>query len=144
MTTPSALERPTGVPFTRRLAARLVLLPALALSLLPPRRIRAVLAVLRRGAAPATTAQARSARDALCAVSLRCAGPQGCLPRSLGSALLCRLGGTWPTWCTGVRVVPPFTAHAWIEADGRPVGEGVPDDYFARLITVTAASRTAR
>ncbi|MGW5616618.1 lasso peptide biosynthesis B2 protein [Streptomyces sp. NPDC003877] len=144
MTTPSALERPTDVPFTRRLAARLVLLPALALSLLPPRRIRAVLAVLRRGAAPATTAQARSARDALCAVSLRCAGPQGCLPRSLGSALLCRLGGTWPTWCTGVRVVPPFTAHAWIEADGRPVGEGVPDDYFARLITVTAASRTAR
>ncbi|WP_309096939.1 lasso peptide biosynthesis B2 protein [Streptomyces sp.] len=144
MTTPSALERPTGVPFTRRVAARLVLLPALALSLLPPRRIRAVLALLRRGAAPATAAQARGARDALCAVSLRCAGPKGCLPRSLGAVLLCRLGGTWPTWCTGVRVVPPFTAHAWIEAEGRPVGEGVPDDYFARLITVPAASRTAR
>ncbi|MEG8279939.1 lasso peptide biosynthesis B2 protein [Streptomyces sp. AHA2] len=144
MTTPSALERPTGVPFARRLAARLVLLPALALSLLPPRRIRAVLAVLRRGAAPATAAQARNARNALCAVSLRCAGPKGCLPRSLGAALLCRLGGTWPTWCTGVRVVPPFTAHAWIEADGRPVDEGVPDDYFARLIAVPAARRTAR
>ncbi|GAA2524680.1 hypothetical protein GCM10010423_17750 [Streptomyces levis] len=144
MTTPSALERPTGVPFTRRLAARLVLLPALALSLLPPRRIRAVLGVLRRGAAPATAAQAGDARDALCAVSLRCAGPKGCLPRSLGAVLLCRLGGTWPAWCTGVRVVPPFTAHAWIEADGRPVGEGVPDDYFARLITVHAVSRTAR
>ncbi|MFE6526423.1 lasso peptide biosynthesis B2 protein [Streptomyces sp. NPDC057794] len=144
MTTPSALERPTGVPFTRRLAARLVLLPTLALSLLPPRRIRAVLAVLRRGAVPATAAQALNARNALCAVSLRCAGPKGCLPRSLGAVLLCRLGGTWPTWCTGVRVVPPFTAHAWIEADGRPVDEGVPDDYFARLISVPAARRTAR
>ncbi|MEV5356946.1 lasso peptide biosynthesis B2 protein [Streptomyces sp. NPDC093516] len=144
MTTPSALERPTGVPFARRVAARAVLLPALALSLLPPRRIRAVLALLRRGAAPATAAQARDARDALCAVSLRCAGPKGCLPRSLGAVLLCRLGGTWPTWCTGVRVVPPFTAHAWIEAEGRAVGEGVPDDYFARLITVPAASRAAR
>ncbi|MYS28862.1 polyketide beta-ketoacyl synthase, partial [Streptomyces sp. SID7804] len=54
MTTPSALERPTGVPLGRRLAARLVLLPAVVLALLPPRRIRAVLSLLRRGAAPAT------------------------------------------------------------------------------------------
>ncbi|MFE9676918.1 lasso peptide biosynthesis B2 protein [Streptomyces sp. NPDC006259] len=144
MTTPSALERPTGVPFARRMAARLVLLPALMLSLLPPRRIRAVLDRVRRGAGPATAAQAVDARNAMCAVSLRCAGPKGCLPRSLGAALLCRLTGSWPTWCTGVRVVPPFTAHAWIEADGRPVDEGVPDDYFTRLITVAAASRTGR
>ncbi|MGW0469478.1 lasso peptide biosynthesis B2 protein [Streptomyces sp. NPDC003027] len=141
MTTPSALERPTGVPFARRLAARLVLLPALALSLLPPRRIRAVLGFLRRGATPATATQAADARSAMCAVSLRCAGPKGCLPRSLGAALLCRLSGSWPTWCTGVRVVPPFTAHAWIEANGRPVDEGVPDDYFTRLITVGPRSR---
>ncbi|MEU1252768.1 lasso peptide biosynthesis B2 protein [Streptomyces chartreusis] len=141
MTTPSALERPTGVPLGRRLAARLVLLPTVALALLPPRRMRAVLGVLRRGAAPATAAQARQARDAMCAVSLRCTGPKGCLPRSLGAALLCRLRGTWPTWCTGVRVVPPFTAHAWIEAEGRPVGEDVPDGYFARLIAVEPAER---
>ncbi|WP_240136475.1 lasso peptide biosynthesis B2 protein [Streptomyces sp. MUM 178J] len=136
MTTPSALERPTGVPLVRRLAARLVLLPALALSLLPPRRIRAVLGVVSRGATPATATRARNARDAMCAVSLLCAGPKGCLPRSLGAALLCRLTGSWPTWCTGASVVPPFNAHAWIEAEGRPVGEGVPDDYFARLIAV--------
>ncbi|MFJ8106844.1 lasso peptide biosynthesis B2 protein [Streptomyces sp. NPDC096132] len=136
MTTPSALERPTGVPLPRRLTARLVLLPALAVALLPPRRIRSVLGVLRRGARPATAAQAQNARDAMCAVSLRCAGPKGCLPRSLGAALLCRLGGTWPTWCTGVRVVPPFAAHAWIEAEGDPVGEGLPEGYFARLVAV--------
>ncbi|MFF4509335.1 lasso peptide biosynthesis B2 protein [Streptomyces sp. NPDC001401] len=136
MTTPSALERPTDVPLARRLAARLVLFPAVALALLPPRRIRTVLGILRRGAAPATTAQAQNARDAMCAASLRCAGPKGCLPRSLGAALLCRLGGTWPTWCTGVRVVPPFTAHAWIEAESRPVGEGVPEGYFAPLLAV--------
>ncbi|MFW6694316.1 lasso peptide biosynthesis B2 protein [Streptomyces sp. MAR4 CNX-425] len=144
MTTPSALERPTGVPFPRRLAARLVLLPALALSLLPPRRLRAVLHLARRGATAATAVQAGDARDAMCAVSLRCAGPKGCLPRSLGAALLCRLSGTWPTWCAGVRVVPPFTAHAWIEADGRPVAEDVPDDYFARLLTVAPGSRSRR
>ncbi len=141
MTTPSALERPTGVPLGRRLGARLVLLPAVALALLPPRRIRAVLGVLRRGARPATPAQAQAARDAMCAVSLRCTGPKGCLPRSLGAALLCRLQGVWPTWCAGVRVVPPFTAHAWIEAEGRPVGEGIPDGYFARLMAVEPADR---
>lgn len=142
MTTPSALEQPTEVPFARRLAARLVLLPALVIALLPPRRIRAVLHLACRGATPASAAQAKQAREAMCAVSLRCAGPKGCLPRSLGAALLCRLAGTWPTWCTGVRVVPPFTAHAWIEVDGRLVDEGVPDDYFTRLITV--ASRSSR
>ncbi|GAA3117694.1 lasso peptide biosynthesis B2 protein [Streptomyces echinatus] len=141
MTTPSALERPTGVPLARRLTARLVLLPAVAFALLPPRRIRAVLGFLRRGAAPSTTEQAQNARDAMCAVSLRCAGPKGCLPRSLGAVLLCRLGGTWPTWCTGVRVTPPFTAHAWIEAEGRPVGEGVPQGYFARLMAVDPLPR---
>ncbi len=144
MTTPSALERPAGVPFARRTAARLVLLPAVVLSLLPPRRMRAVLGVVRRGARPATVAEAKGARDAMCAVSLRCAGPRGCLPRSLGAALLCRLAGSWPTWCTGVRVVPPFTAHAWIEAEGRPVDEGVPDDYFTRLMAVAPVSRPAR
>ncbi|MFF4801250.1 lasso peptide biosynthesis B2 protein [Streptomyces sp. NPDC001351] len=141
MTTPSALERPTGVSPGLRLAARLMLLPAVLLALLPPRRIRAVLGVLRRGAPPATTAQAQAARDAMCAVSLRCTGPKGCLPRSLGAALLCRLRGTWPTWCAGVRVVPPFTAHAWIEAEGHPVGEGVPDGYFARLVAVEPTRR---
>ncbi|MEU1072941.1 MULTISPECIES: lasso peptide biosynthesis B2 protein [unclassified Streptomyces] len=144
MTTPSALERPADVPFVRKLGARLVLIPAVVLSLLPPRRIRRVLNVLRRGAAPATATQAKNARDAVCAVSLRCAGPRGCLPRSLGAALLCRLGGTWPTWCTGARVVPPFTAHAWIEADGHPIDEGVPDDYFTRLMAVTPVGRRTR
>jgi|UniRef100_A0AAU3I6Y9 hypothetical protein len=144
MTTPSALERPSGVPLTQRLAAHLVLLPALVLGLLPPRRIRTVLGLLRRGAAPATAAQAQKARDAMCAASLSCAGPKGCLPRSLGAALLCRLGGTWPTWCTGVRIVPPFTAHAWIEAEGRPVGEGTPDGYFARLMAVAPLPRPTK
>jgi hypothetical protein len=143
MTTPSALDRPAEVPVARRLAARLVLIPAVLLSLLPPRRIRAVLGIARRGASPASAAQAKTAREAMCAVSLRCAGPRGCLPRSLGAALLCRLSGSWPTWCTGVRVVPPFTAHAWIEADGRPVGEGVPDNYFTRLICVAPVRRAA-
>ncbi|CCK25644.1 hypothetical protein BN159_1265 [Streptomyces davaonensis JCM 4913] len=144
MTTPSAIERAHDVPFGHRLAARAVFLPAVALSLLPPRHLRRFLELLRRGAAPADEERAKRARDAMCAVSLRCAGPKGCLPRSLGAALVCRLGGTWPTWCTGVRVVPPFTAHAWIEVAGHPVDEGVSDAYFARLIAVEPLSGSRR
>lgn len=102
-----------------------------------------MLGMARRGAEPASVAQAQDAREAMCAVSLRCAGPRGCLPRSVGAALLCRLGGSWPTWCTGVRAVPPFAAHAWIEVEGRPVDEGVPDDYFTRLMTVAPVPRPA-
>ncbi|MGW2184489.1 lasso peptide biosynthesis B2 protein [Streptomyces sp. NPDC001719] len=143
MSTPSALARPVGVPLGHRLAARAVLPSALLLARLSPRRVRALLAVLRRGAAPAGRGRAQAARDAVCAVSLYCAGPRGCLPRSVAAALLCRVWGVWPTWCAGVRVVPPFAAHAWIEAEGRPVGEGVPDNYFSRLLTVEPAGRDA-
>ncbi|GHC39482.1 lasso peptide biosynthesis B2 protein [Streptomyces cinnamoneus] len=143
MSTPGALARPAGVPLGHRLAARAVLLPALMLARLSPHRIRALLTVLSRGATPAGRDRAQAARDAVCAVSLYCAGPRGCLPRSVAAALVCRLWGVWPTWCAGVRVVPPFAAHAWIEAGGRPVGEGVPDDYFSRLLTVAPLGRNA-
>ncbi|MET7338538.1 lasso peptide biosynthesis B2 protein [Nonomuraea sp. NPDC005650] len=113
-------DRP-GLPWGRRLPALAAVAAAHLIARLPPARIRAVLTFARRGAAAATAEQARAARDAVLAVSLSCAG-EGCLPRSIAAALLCRLYGSWPTWCAGVRV-HPFGAHAWIEADGRPVDE---------------------
>ncbi|MGW4214237.1 lasso peptide biosynthesis B2 protein [Lentzea sp. NPDC004789] len=136
MTTPSALSRPTGVPFGRRIAARIAVAAATPLTKLKPRTLRKVLAAVRRGARPAAYDTAANARDAVLAVSLRCLGPQGCLPRSVAVALLCRMSGSWPTWCAGVRVMPPFGAHAWVEADGVPVGENVPPRYFRPLMTV--------
>jgi hypothetical protein len=101
-----------------------------------PQRIRAVLGWLRRGARPATFEQAKAARDAVVAVSLVCAVREGCVPRSLATALLCRLRGQWPTWCVGARRLPPFAAHAWVEADGVMVGEDYPPDYFRTFFTV--------
>ncbi|MFD9961395.1 lasso peptide biosynthesis B2 protein [Amycolatopsis sp. NPDC058986] len=136
MTTPSALGRPLPVPLGRRSSARLAVVLAKLIAKLPPRRIKALLRVLRRGARPASYEQAKSARDAVLAVSLTCRGPQGCLPRSLAAAVLCRFGGTWPTWCAGVRMKPPFGAHAWIEAEDRLVDEGAPSGYFGRLLAV--------
>ncbi|TDB91711.1 lasso peptide biosynthesis B2 protein [Actinomadura sp. KC216] len=141
MTVPSALHRPSGGPPARRAAARVAVSLARLLAHLPPGRIQTVLAVLRAGARPATYEQARAARDAVTGVSLTCLGPRGCLPRSLATALLCRLWGGWPTWCVGARTLPPFGAHAWVEAEGRLVEENVPDGYLVPLISVPPRPR---
>ncbi len=134
----SALERPDRPIATVRMAARGAVWLAHLLAVMPPRRIRAVLALLRRGARPAGYDEAKRARDAVLYVSLACLNTEGCLPRSLATALLCRMRGTWPTWCVGPRLYPPIALHAWVEAEGRPVDEPFPDGYFARLITVSA------
>ncbi|MFI9722364.1 lasso peptide biosynthesis B2 protein [Streptomyces sp. NPDC052396] len=125
----------------RRLLALLAVAVARRLARKPPARIRAILARLSRGARPATYAQARAARRTVVAVSLHCAGDQGCLPRSLATVLLCRAQGTWPAWAVGVRARPPFAAHAWVEAEGRMVEEEADPSYFRALFSVPAVKR---
>jgi Transglutaminase-like superfamily len=137
MSMPEAVfYQPGAVPLPRRLVTYLVVGAARLLATRSPRRIRAVLGWLGRGAVPATFEQAKAARDAVVAVSLHCAAREGCLVRSLATVLLCRLGGHWPTWRVGARRLPPFAAHAWVEADGVMVGEDYPPDYFRILFTV--------
>ena len=125
-----------GVPLRRRIPAKVVVGAARLLATQNPRRIRKVLGWVRRGARPASAPRAWAAHDTVVAVSLACAGREGCLPRSLATALLCRLYGEWPTWCVGVRRLPPLYAHAWVEAEGMAVDADVPPDYFRTLITV--------
>ncbi|WP_461083858.1 lasso peptide biosynthesis B2 protein [Streptomyces deserti] len=120
----------------RRLAARTAVAAALLVARLPPRRIRAVLNAVRRGARPADYAQALRARQDVTAVSTLCAG-RFCLQRSLATALLCRMRGSWPTWCSGVRM-PPFAAHAWVEAEGRRVGEPQDTVTYRTIISIPA------
>jgi hypothetical protein len=137
MSMPEAVfYQPRTVPLPRRIVTYLVVGAARLLATRSPRRIRAVLGWLRRGARPATFEQAKAARDTVVAVSLHCAAREGCLARSLATVLLCRLGGQWPTWCVGARRLPPFAAHAWVEANGIMVGEDYPPDYFRILFTV--------
>jgi hypothetical protein len=124
------------VPLPRRIVTYPAVGAARLLATQSPRRIRTVLALLRRGATPATVEQAKAVRDDVVAVSLHCAAREGCVARSLATVLLCRLRGQWPTWCVGARRVPPFAAHAWVEAEGVMVGEDYPPDYFRALITV--------
>lgn len=140
MSTPEAIfHRPRSVPLRKRILVTLLVGAARLLATQSPRRIRRVLGWLRRGARPATYDEAHVARSAVVAVSLACAAREGCLPRSLATILLCRLRGQWPTWCVGARRLPPFGAHAWVEADGNPVDEDYPPDYFRKFFTVPAS-----
>jgi Transglutaminase-like superfamily len=132
----AVFHRPRSVPLPRRIVTYLAVGGGRLLATQSPRRIRTVLGWLRRGARPATFDQAKAARDAVVTVSLVCAAREGCLARSLATVLLGRLGGQWPTWCVGARRLPPFGAHAWVEADGVMVGEDYPPDYFRTLFRV--------
>ncbi|GLH95719.1 hypothetical protein Pa4123_09910 [Phytohabitans aurantiacus] len=129
-------HNPRSVPLPTRLAAHAAVTAARVLARRPPRQIRRLLTRLRRGARPATREQVLDARQAVMAVSLVCAAREGCLPRSLAVVLLCRARGTWAAWCVGTRRLPPFSAHAWVEVDGEPVGEEFPADYFRTFFTV--------
>ena len=129
-------HNPRSVPLPRRILAHLVIGAARLLATQSPRRIRAMLGWLHRGTRPATFDEARAARDTVVAVSLVCAGREGCVARSLATVLLCRLRGMSATWCVGARRVPPFGAHAWVEVNGVPVDEPYPPDYFRTLFTV--------
>jgi Transglutaminase-like superfamily len=137
VSTPEAIVYdPRSMSFRRRMLVRLAVAAAQLLARQPPRRIRKVLSWLRRGAEPATFAQAKAARDAVIAVSLACAGREGCLARSLATIVYCRLHGQSATRCLGARRVPPFGAHAWIEVDGIAVDEPYPPDYFRTFFMV--------
>lgn len=129
-------HNPAAVGFGTRWGVRAVVVAARLLATRRPARIRRVMELASRGARPAGAAEATRAHTAVTAVSLVCAGREGCLPRSIAVALLCRVRGTWPTWCVGVRRLPPFAAHAWIEAGGEPVGENIPADYFRLFYSV--------
>ncbi|MER6813049.1 lasso peptide biosynthesis B2 protein [Spirillospora sp. NPDC000708] len=133
---PVALEPSVPLTRRRRAGARAAVGAARLIAALPPRRLRRVLAFLRRGARPASGEEALAARQAVVTVSVQCAG-QGCLQRSLATVLLCRASGTWPDWCTGVRL-EPFRAHAWVEAGGAPVGERAEVLAFAKTMVVAA------
>ncbi|MGH3569415.1 MAG: lasso peptide biosynthesis B2 protein [Pseudonocardia sp.] len=142
MTEPVVLLSPTQLTPGQRLTARLAVGAARLLAKAPPRHIRRVLFLVRRGGGPASAGHASAARQTVVSVSLRCAG-RVCLQRSLATALLCRMHGTWPTWCTGVRT-SPFRAHAWVEVNGVPIGESFGPSYYTAIMTVPPTREAAK
>jgi hypothetical protein len=131
-----APSQPVTVGLRDRLAAATAVGLARVIARLPPKRIRELLTKVKAGARPAGYAETRAARDTVLTVSVRCCGLRACLPRSIAVALLCRARGVWPTWCVGVIAAPPFTAHAWVEADDLPVDELVEAKFLKKLFDV--------
>lgn len=137
MTTPEVIDQGrVRLRPARRATVLLAVAVARVLATRPPNQLRGAMTVLAKGAVPAGAAQAERARRDVVSASYACASPEGCLPRSIATALVCRLAGRWPAWCVGVRAVPPFGAHAWVEADGRQVGEPYPEGYHRELFGV--------
>lgn len=134
MTVPVVSETRAPLSWRRRATATLAAGLAGGLVRLPPRRLRQILTLASRGARPATEAEASAARRAVVTVNARCAG-QGCLQRSVATVLLARLSGRWPDWCTGFRT-RPFSGHAWVETDGRPVDEPAGLSEFTTVVAV--------
>lgn len=142
MSMPVASESRSPIAWHRHVTARCVVVVARLLVRMPPKRLRQVLEAVARGARPATAEQALTARTAVVSVSARCAG-QGCLQRSVATVLLCRLGGRWPDWCTGIRT-QPFRAHAWVEAEGGAVGEPGSTSLYRTMVSVRHRGRRVR
>jgi Transglutaminase-like superfamily len=124
----------------RRLRAMAAVGAAGLLATQSPTRIMSLLGRVSSGAAPASRAHVLAAIDAVNAVGLPCRRSRGSLVRSIAAALLCRMSGVWPSWVVGVRMVGPFAAHAWVEAEGAPVGESHPDGYYLTLLIVPPRS----
>jgi hypothetical protein len=70
-------------------------------------------------------------------------GRAACLEISLTATWLAALRARAVGWCHGVQV-HPYTFHAWVEADGVPVGEPATTSTFLRTMTIPAQARTAR
>ncbi|WP_306208666.1 lasso peptide biosynthesis B2 protein [Actinoplanes sp. RD1] len=112
-----------AVPVPHRLVVSAAVGVARVLARRRPADLCRILATVRRGAPPASYAEAQRARNLVLTVSTRCCGRKACLQRSIATFLVCRAWGRSVTWCAGVLAAPPFTAHAWVEACGRPVDE---------------------
>lgn len=136
------LEPRARLPLHRRPLPMLAVAASRLLTRLSPHALERVLRLLSGGARPATRAEALGARSDVVSVSRRAAGPY-CLERSVAAALLARLRGSWPDWISGVSLMP-FAAHAWIEAEGRAVGESMRLDAFHKNIVVSRTPRTQR
>lgn len=134
MSSPIPLPRPVELKKHEWVAGVISITVAGFLSKLSPSQLERVLKMLKRGSRASSHTRAARARAIVTSISLRCAG-EGCVQRSIASAIICRMQGEWPTWHSGVRT-NPFRAHAWISVDGRPVDEPGSTSSFTPLISV--------
>lgn len=138
MTTPMALPAdPSRRPrLPHRLLGALGFWSAVLLLRFPLKYSVKTLAALKRRTRPASVPEAADAVAAARAAARRFPGRAACLELSLAAALTGILMRRAVDWCIGVRLMP-YAAHAWVEAEGTPVGEQEEPDRPFIVITRT-------
>lgn len=122
---PEQVWRPT---LGHRTLARVAVPLSWLLVRFSPRTIRRTLSLPFLGKRRPRPQEVLEWRNAVNHVSHHCAG-NGCLQRSVAVMIIGFMHGRAPVWCTGFRL-DPFSAHAWVEIDGAPIGEvGVVSEY---------------
>lgn len=130
MTTPGSFAAESRVlPLKQRVLIGLVVITAHTLAGRRPRWIRGIIRLLHRGSHPGTYEQVKAAQDSITTVSSAYSQQHWCMQRSLATILLCGLRGLSATLCIGIRGSVLTGAHAWVEAEGVPVGEDYTQDY---------------
>lgn len=76
----------------------------------------------RRCRQSATPVEAASMTTAVRSAARHRSGRVACLEQSLAAVLMAGLRRRSIQWCIGARLMP-YASHAWIEIDGRPIGE---------------------
>lgn len=110
------------------------LLGAVVLLRTPFPRLLATIAWLQQRTPRAANAQQAAEFVAAVAAAGRSArGRVACLERSLAVTLLGVVRRRRVEWCIGARLLP-YATHAWIEVDGRPVGEPATDRPYLLLL----------
>lgn len=127
---PEPSTKPTSLGV--RLRTRTCVGLAFGVSQLKPVWIRQAMQTVVRGGKKPKIEMVEHYRRLIVSVSTTCAG-EGCLPRSIATALLARSHGYGVTWCTGAQD-RPFAAHAWVELDGEPIGEVADLNGFRKLL----------
>lgn len=71
-------------------------------------------------------------------------GRIACLEEAIAVVVLAALRGRTVTWCVGARLMP-YTAHAWVEVEGKPVGQpSSPERPYLLLLRAGPPSPTSQ
>jgi hypothetical protein len=126
MTMPMATGPPSHVAVPDAVAAIAATVVAIVLlNMAGLERTTAVMRRLRTGGRmrPATIDEASGACAAIDSCARWLPFRVACLERSVSAYLLLGIRGRRVGWHLGVRIAPPLVIHAWITADGQPIGQ---------------------
>lgn len=124
-----ALPETDEVTTREQLVGAISLVTAYALMRLPFPVVTKTVTFVGRRARPASLPDGQAAVAAVRHAARWFPGRAACLETSLGAVIVARLHGRRLDWCIGARTLP-YAAHAWVEADRRPVGEAPDRPYL--------------